>query len=1111
MARRPAAAAEERLWYKDAVLYELHVRAFYDSNGDGIGDFRGLAQKLDYLQDLGVSALWLLPFYPSPLKDDGYDIANYTAVHPSYGDLRDFRMFLKEAHRRNLRVVTEMVLNHTSDQHPWFQRARRAPAGSAWRDFYVWSDTPERYKEARIIFQDFETSNWSWDPLAKAYYWHRFYSHQPDLNFENPKVRQAMIQAVDFWMGKMGVDGLRLDAVPYLYERDGTNCENLPETHAFLRELRRHVDEKYPGRMLLAEANQWPEDAVAYFGGGTGDECHTAFHFPLMPRMFVGIQTEDRFPIVDMLEQTPPIPETSQWVLFLRNHDELTLEMVSDEERDYMYRAYAQDPQARINLGIRRRLAPLLGNSRRKIELMTALLLSLPGTPVIYYGDELGMGDNYYLGDRNGVRTPMQWSPDRNAGFSRANSQRLYLPAIIDPEYHYEAINVDVQQNNPQSLLWWTKRVLDLRRRRRAFGRGTLEMVFPENRKVLAFLRRWGDERLLVVANLSRFAQHAELNLATHRGHVPLELFGQTEFPVIGEGPYPLSLGPHGFYWFELRPPRGGAGARAAAAPRELARVRVPELRKAGRDATSRAAIEAVLPEWLYTRPWFQGQGRRVQSLKIVEAVPVTPEANLLVARVDYTEGESEAYALPLGVATGRRAEEMVRKHPHAVVARLDAAAGDAVLYDALWDRAFCEELLGIVARPRTVKGGAGELVGASGSRVRRTRRPEKGLHPAVTEGARGWSRVAYGGRFALALLRRLEEGIHPDVEVGRFLTEQAAFAPTLPILGTVEYRRRGRPATTVAVLRAAGGPETDGLRHALDHLGRFFESVLAQGGGAPPPVPAREGPLRLAARGVPPLAQERIGSFLSDVQLLGRRTAEMHRALASDAGNPAFAPEPFSGLYQRALVQSLRVLIRECFQLLRRRLRDLDQGSRAAGQHLLSLEADLTRRFRSELQRRIGAARIRCHGDYRLQRLLYTGKDFVIADFEGDPARPLSERRIKRSPLRDVASMVRSLHHAATQALYGGVGAAGARAEDLPTLEPWARFWKAWVSAAFVESYLAAAAGASFHPSSREELAALFDAALVETLLSELRHDLALHPERARWPLADLLAAVEG
>ena len=433
MARTSAPPADERDWYKDAVIYELHVRSFYDSKGDGVGDFRGLATKLDYLHDLGVTALWLLPFYPSPLKDDGYDIASYVGIHPSYGDLRDFRLFLREAHRRGLRVITEMVLNHTSDQHPWFQRARRSPPGSAWRDFYVWSDTPERYREARIIFKDFESSNWSWDPVAKAYYWHRFYSHQPDLNFDNPKVREAMLRAVDFWMGRMGVDGLRLDAVPYLFEREGTNCENLPETHAFLRELRRHVDERHPGRMLLAEANQWPEDAVAYFGAGAGDECHTAFHFPLMPRMFVGIQTEDRFPIVDMLEQTPPIPETSQWVLFLRNHDELTLEMVSDEERDYMYRVYAQDPQARINLGIRRRLAPLLGNSRRKIELMTALLLSLPGTPVIYYGDELGMGDNYYLGDRNGVRTPMQWSPDRNAGFSRANSQRLYLPGDHRP------------------------------------------------------------------------------------------------------------------------------------------------------------------------------------------------------------------------------------------------------------------------------------------------------------------------------------------------------------------------------------------------------------------------------------------------------------------------------------------------------------------------------------------------------------------------------------------------------------------------------------------------------------------------------------------------------
>jgi maltose alpha-D-glucosyltransferase/alpha-amylase len=1112
MARTPVPSAEERQWYKDAVIYELHVRSFYDSKGDGVGDFRGLAAKLDYLQDLGVTALWLLPFYPSPLKDDGYDIASYVGIHPAYGDLRDFRLFLKEAHRRNLRVITEMVLNHTSDQHPWFQRARRAPPGSAWRDFYVWSDTPERYREARIIFKDFESSNWSWDPVAKAYYWHRFYSHQPDLNFDNPKVREAMLQAVDFWMGRMGVDGLRLDAVPYLFEREGTNCENLPETHAFLRELRRHVDERHPGRMLLAEANQWPEDAVAYFGGGAGDECHTAFHFPLMPRMFVGLQTEDRFPIVDMLEQTPAVPEGSQWVLFLRNHDELTLEMVSDEERDYMYRVYAQDPQARINLGIRRRLAPLLGNSRRKIELMTALLLSLPGTPVIYYGDELGMGDNYYLGDRNGVRTPMQWSPDRNAGFSRANSQRLYLPIIIDPEYHYEAINVDVQQNNPQSLLWWTKRILDLRRRHHAFGRGTMEMLFPENRKVLAFVRRYGDESLLVVANLSRFAQHAELNLASHRGQVPLELFGQNRFPPVGEGPYPLSLGPHSFYWFSLRPHPADVRLSGAPVAPELATLRIPDPRKAGRDDASRAAIEAVLPQWLQTRPWFLGMGRRLQAVEIVDAVPVSPEGNVLIVRVDYREGEAETYAMPLASAGGHRAEDVLRESRQAVVARLETAGGEAILYDALWDRGFCEGLLGIVARQRLVKGMAGELRGSSGSGVRHTRRPEKGLVPTPADGERGSSRVAYGDRFTLKLVRRLEEGPHPDLEVGRFLTERAAFPQALPILGEIEYRRGRRSGMALAVLRGAAGPEADARRHALDHLGRYFESVLAQGAAAPPPaVPPGEGPLQLAGRGLPPLAQERIGSFLHDAELLGRRTAEMHRALAADREDPVFAPEPFSTLYQRALLQSRRVLTRDCLQFLRRRLREMEEAFRPEAQRLLSLEAEITRRFRTVFQRSIGVERIRCHGDYRLERLLYTGKDFLIRDFEGDPARPLSERRIKRAPLRDVAAMIRSFHHAAAQALSGRIGAAGVRAEDLPVLEPWARFWTDWVSAAFLKSYLDAAAGAPFHPASHEELAVLFDAALVETLLSELRHDLALRPERARWPIADLLATVEG
>ena len=544
------------LWYKDAIIYELHVRAFFDSNADGIGDFRGLSQKLDYLQDLGVTAIWLLPFCPSPLRDDGYDIADFTNVHPSYGVRRDFQTFVREAHRRDLRVITELVVNHTSDQHPWFQRARKAPPGSKWRNFYVWSDSGEKYKDTRIIFKDTEHSNWSWDPVAKAYFWHRFFSHQPDLNYDNPNVQQAIFEVLDFWLD-IGVDGLRLDAVPYLYEREETSCENLPETHEFLKKLRKHVDKKYSGRMLLAEANQWPEDAAAYFGDG--DECHMNFHFPLMPRLFMAMQMEDRFPIIDILEQTPDIPENSQWALFLRNHDELTLEMVTDEERDYMYRMFAHDRQARINLGIRRRLSPLLGNDRKKIELMYSLLFSMPGTPVIYYGEEIGMGDNFYLGDRNGVRTPMQWNADRNAGFSRTNPQKLYLPIIIDPEYHYEAVNVELQQDNPQSLLWWMKRMLSLRKRYKVFGRGTIKFLHPANRKVIVYLRQYEDEVVLIAANLSRYPQCVELDLSQFKGMVPMALVGHTKFPPIGELPYFLTLGGHAIYWFQLQAPAGEA------------------------------------------------------------------------------------------------------------------------------------------------------------------------------------------------------------------------------------------------------------------------------------------------------------------------------------------------------------------------------------------------------------------------------------------------------------------------------------------------------------------------------------------------------------------------
>ncbi|MGH7576613.1 MAG: maltose alpha-D-glucosyltransferase, partial [Longimicrobiales bacterium] len=693
---RESTTREDPLWYKDAIVYELHVRAFKDSNADGVGDFRGLTEKLDYLQDLGVTAIWLLPFYPSPWRDDGYDIADYTAIHSAYGEMQDFRRLMREAHRRDLRIITELVINHTSDQHPWFRRARHAKPGSVARDFYVWSDSPDRYRDARIIFKDFESSNWAWDPVARAYYWHRFYSHQPDLNFDSPAVHAAIAKVVDFWY-RLGVDGMRLDAIPYLYEREGTNCENLAETHGYLKTLRAHVDAHFPGRMFLAEANQWPEETVPYFG--TGDECHMGFHFPLMPRLFMAIQMEDRFPVVDILKQTPPIPESCQWATFLRNHDELTLEMVTDEERDYMYRMYASDPQARINLGIRRRLAPLLQNNRRKIELMNALLFSLPGTPVLYYGDEIGMGDNIYLGDRNGVRTPMQWSGDRNAGFSRANPQRLYLPTIVDPEYHYEAVNVEAHQANPSSLLWWTRRLIGLRKRFKAFGRGSIEFIYPANRKVLAFIRRYEDEHVLVVANLSRFAQYARLDLNRYSGASPIELFGRSEFPAIAQEPYFLTLGPHAFYWFQLqttaperRPAREAIAVSRLAVP---AHADLTDLLTGDHAVLLERAVSAHIAD----KRWFQGKARRIRDVSLADSIRVpiqNSEAQVAFVDVSYVEEPAETYVLPLAVAEGGPAATILRDSPRAVVSHLEDRNAPAIVFDALYDPAFRDALLGV-------------------------------------------------------------------------------------------------------------------------------------------------------------------------------------------------------------------------------------------------------------------------------------------------------------------------------------------------------------------------------------------------------------------------------
>lgn len=673
-------SSSDNLWYKDSIIYELHVRAFCDSDGDGIGDFQGLIQKLDYLSDLGVNAIWLLPFYPSPQRDDGYDIAKYDTINPIYGSLEDFQSFLREAHDRNLKVITELVLNHTSDQHEWFQKSRRSPPGSYWREFYVWSDDPQKYRGTRIIFKDFELSNWTWDPIAKSYYWHRFYSHQPDLNFENPEVIRKMFEIVDFWL-EMGVDGLRLDAVPYLFEQEGSSCENLPQTHDYLKMLRSHIDEKFQSRMILAEANQWPEDAVAYFGNN--DECHMCFHFPLMPRLFMAIRLEDRFSIVDILNQTPEIPEQCQWATFLRNHDELTLEMVTDEERDYMYNSYAHDPQAKINLGIRHRMAPLLQNDRRQIELLNAILFSLPGTPVIYYGDEIGMGDNIYLGDRNGVRTPFQWTPDRNAGFSKADPQRLYLPVIISSEYNYETVNVENHQHNPNSLLWWVKRMISVRKSSQAFSRGDLNFLYPENTKVLAFTRSLDGETILVVANLSRRAQFVELNLESFAGCVPIELLGRTEFPRIGKLPYLVTLGPYGFYWFHLQEKENMEPSRPAIHRHK------PILRK-GSDPFQeilqprlKGRFEEDLALHLLRMRWYASKSKDIESLKLIDIIPLDLMSQrslyaIGISGITYRDGSSEQYLITIGYIEGEQAKQIQDENPELVITSVQFEGSDA-------------------------------------------------------------------------------------------------------------------------------------------------------------------------------------------------------------------------------------------------------------------------------------------------------------------------------------------------------------------------------------------------------------------------------------------------
>jgi maltose alpha-D-glucosyltransferase / alpha-amylase len=1073
------------LWYRDAIIYQLHIKAFADSNADGMGDFRGLIGKLDYLQQLGVTAVWLLPFYPSPQRDDGYDIADYYTVNPCYNTLCEFKQLLRAAHGRGIRVITELVLNHTSDQHPWFQRARLAKPGSVHREFYVWSDTSEKYRDARIIFQDFETSNWTWDPLAKAYYWHRFYSHQPDLNFDNPTVQSEMLRVIDFWM-RLGVDGVRLDAVPYLFEREGTNCENLPETHAFLKKLRAHLDSSFKNRLLLSEANQWPEDAAAYFGNG--DESNMAFHFPLMPRIFMAIEMEDRFPIIDIIDQTPAIPDGCQWVIFLRNHDELTLEMVTDEERDYMYRVYASDPRARINLGIRRRLAPLMGNNRRKIELMNILLFSLPGTPIIYYGDEIDMGDNYYLGDRNGVRTPMQWSPDRNAGFSRCSPQKLFLPVIIEPEYHYESINVENQERTSSSLLWWMRRTIAMRKRFKAFGCGGMELLLSDNPKVLTFIRSVEEEKLLVIINLARFSQTVTVDLSRYAGMIPEEVFSRNRFPMIQETRYHFTMGPYDYFWFVLQ--SSEAQAESCEESQKLSLREGRPWRDVLSGKTGERLCRIVMPRYLQRVFWFCGKGRVISQISIIDSFQLKQDEQLFLLvflQVTYTERDPEIYLIPMAWFSNEWLQSLTDRHPLATITGLSLGTVEGVLCDATYFEVFRKLLFELISERVKVHGGNGtELLGIRGGTVTKSYPPRAELFPSrVAAVEQNNTSIIYGERLLFKMYRKLQEGINPEPEILRLLAGKKTFQNIPAYNGGIEYHGTGGKVYDLGVLQTFIPSHGDAWQNTLTILTQFVEHLLSHKHELPKLSARLPTLLEVVDSGIPDPFRDLIsGLHLEMALLLGQRTAEMHRALASSSTDSAWSKEAFSSLYQRSVFQSMQNLVRRNFQILTAKLLSLPDAVQQRATPLLLAEKELIACLHKITGRRLSAMKCRIHGDFHLGQALFTGKDFVFIDFEGEPAHSLSGRRLKRSPLLDVTGMICSFHYAVMTTL---VHHGTTNPDDIPLLEPWLEAWFLYVSGSYLKAYLHAMEGSTLIPEDRTELAIMLRCYLIQKSVNNL------------------------
>ena len=1090
-------------WYKDAVIYELHIKAFRDGNGDGIGDFRGLMEKLDYLQDLGVTAVWLLPFYPSPLKDDGYDIADYYTINPSYGDIEEFKLLLKEAHARGMKIITELVINHTSDQHPWFQRARISPKGSPHREYYVWTDNPNQYKDVRIIFQDFEASNWTWDPVAKQYYWHRFFHHQPDLNYDNLMVQEEVFRIIDFWC-RLGVDGFRLDAVPYLFEREGTNGENLPETHTFLKKLRRYVDDNFPGTLLLAEANMWPEDSASYFGDG--DECQMNYHFPVMPRMFMALQTEDRYPITDIFDQTPDIPPTCQWAIFLRNHDELTLEMVTDEERDYMYKVYVKDPKAKINLGIRHRLAPLMENNRKKIELLNYLLFSLPGTPVIYYGDEIGMGDNVYLGDRNGVRTPMQWSSDRNAGFSETNPHKLYLPVILDPQYHYESVNVDLQSGSTSSLLWWMKRLINKRKQYKSLSRGDMKFVTCENSKILAFTRSYDDETILVIANLSRYTQPAELDLEQFSGYVPIEVFSKNKFPSIRENnPYFFTVGAHECLWFVLQKIQTDAGDTGLLPTLEL---------NAWEDLIAKEGIakleHEILQKYMMKMRWFGGKGRPIENIRVSNRTMFPVEEKgicLLLVEVSYSSGLPETYQLPVAFAKESLAFKLEEHCPKSVIAKLKLPEEEGLLYDAVFGIDFQQAVIMNMAGQRRIPFRSSEVRFTSDEILTRHVEATEKIKPRVLSSEQSNTSITYDSRFFLKVFRKVDSAINPDVEISRFLSEHTNFEHIPKFIGTMEWKHENG-TMVLAMMQELVESHSDAWVYMLDKLDVFNEKILSRP-EANQPAHAPKGDLLHPAdyETISSEMKELIGGDTAELtHLLGIRTGEMHKALAS-SNLPDFKPEDYSLHYQRSLYAGLQTLVRGTFQNLMTSLKKLSPEARKEAEEILSMKDQILNTLKNIYKKKIDVTKIRIHGDYHLGQVLFTGKDFVITDFEGEPARSYSERRLKRCALRDVAGMIRSFHYAAYGSLFLDNQI---RPEDFGKLTPFVDQWYHYISGFFMTAYLEAVEGTTLVPADAADLEILIRTFLLEKAIYELNYELNNRPDWVIIPLRGIRSIMQ-